>query len=113
MGVRAVETMVWSREASSRTSIRAPKIKLRWRTGTAGMAEAESTIVDHLSKMGWRRTIARVFPDIFLSIETMYHEIMSTLNTSSVRPAHAGTASATASDDQALIEAFERLGPVY
>src|ERR1700730_3956936 len=43
----------------------------------------------------------------------MYHEIMSTLNTSSVRPAHAGTASATASDDQALIEAFERLGPVY
>jgi DNA-binding MarR family transcriptional regulator len=42
----------------------------------------------------------------------MYHRIMSTLNTSSVRPpAPHGLAAGT--EDQALIEAFERLGPVY
>src|ERR1043166_6587670 len=43
----------------------------------------------------------------------MYHDIMSTLNTSSQRGSHAGNATAMASDDQTLIEAFERLGPVY
>jgi len=43
----------------------------------------------------------------------MYHRIMSTLNTSSMRTAAAISAVAAVSDDQALIEAFERLGPVY
>ena len=56
-------------------------------------------------------TIGATRAAIVLSMKTMYHRIMSTLNTSSIRIAP--SRGSAAGDDQALIEAFERLGPVY